>query len=243
MEYAEQLYKLAGESKALDPVGINCHIGSQIMDVDPFSQSLECLLHLVERLSSLGIRLKHIDVGGGLGVSYRDEPSPSPHELIDSIIPKLSGYDLKLVVEPGRSIIANAGVLATKVTYLKNNEHRRFAIVDAAMNDLIRPSLYDAWQEIKPIRLGEESRQLWDVVGPICETADFLGKDRSLALKEGDLLAVMNAGAYGYSMASNYNSRPRPIELLVDKEEVHIISHREPLTSLWDRERLLPEST
>ncbi len=236
---ALKLYQIANESRFLHPTGIDCHIGSQIVDLAPFQESLTCLLSLVDKLDTQGIQLQHIDVGGGLGVPYRTEHVISPQVMIKDLLQHLAGYDIELIIEPGRSIVANAGALLTEVLFLKESEDRRFAVVDAAMNDLIRPSLYEAWQDIQPVETRAGDKLNWDIVGPICESADFLGKSRSLCLAEGDLLSIMDSGAYGFAMASNYNSRPRAIEIMVDRREIHVIGERESLTELWAREHLL----
>ena len=233
---ARQLYQLANEHAALNPVGVDCHIGSQIEEVAPFVQSLECLLDLIHDLRTLDIRLQHIDLGGGLGVNYQAETPPSIHDYVAVLKERLADQDLELVLEPGRSIVAEAGALITEVLYLKPTADKHFAIVDAAMNDLLRPALYSAWQDIQPVTLHDGESQAWDVVGPICETADFLGKNRAMVLSQGDLLSIMGAGAYGFGMASNYNSRPRVAEVLVQGETTHLIGKRENLSDLWQRE-------
>ena len=233
---ARQLYQMADEHAALNPVGVDCHIGSQIEEVAPFVQSLECLLDLIHDLRTLGIRLHHIDLGGGLGVHYQAETPPSIHDYAAVLKARLKDQDLELVLEPGRSIVAEAGALITEVLYLKPTLDKHFAIVDAAMNDLLRPALYSAWQDIQPVRLRDGESRVWDVVGPICETSDFLGKDRAMVLSPGDLLSIMGAGAYGFGMASNYNTRPRVAEVMVQGEATHLIGQRESLSDLWQRE-------
>ena len=233
---ARQLYQMADEHAALNPVGVDCHIGSQIEEVAPFVQSLECLLDLIHDLRTLGIRLHHIDLGGGLGVHYQAETPPSIHDYAAVLKAQLKDQDLELVLEPGRSIVAEAGALITEVLYLKPTLDKHFAIVDAAMNDLLRPALYSAWQDIQPVRLRDGESRVWDVVGPICETSDFLGKDRAMVLSPGDLLSIMGAGAYGFGMASNYNTRPRVAEVMVQGEATHLIGQRESLSDLWQRE-------
>ena len=233
---ARRLYLLANEHTALNPVGVDCHIGSQIEEIAPFVQSLECLLDLVNDLRTLGIRLEHIDLGGGLGVNYQAETPPSIHDYVAVLKERLADQDLELVLEPGRSIVAEAGALMTEVLYLKPTSDKHFAIVDAAMNDLLRPALYSAWQDIQPVTLHDGESHVWDVVGPICETADFLGKNRAMVLSQGDLLSIMGAGAYGFGMASNYNSRPRVAEVMVQGETTHLIGKRENLSDLWQRE-------
>ena len=234
---ARRLYRVARDNPSLDPVGIDCHIGSQILDIAPFLESLDCLLALIDHLTAEGINLRHLDIGGGLGVSYQ-ESAPAIGEYMSVLAAHLGSRDLELVLEPGRSIVALAGALLTRVLYLKPSEAKSFAIVDAAMNDLLRPALYDAWQDIQAVTPREGDARDWDVVGPICETGDFLGKDRTLVLTEGDLLAVMGAGAYGFAMASNYNTRPRAAEVMVSGESVHLVGQRESLSDLWQRESI-----
>ena len=233
---ARQLYQIAEEHTALNPVGVDCHIGSQIEETAPFVESLECLLDLVHDLRTLGIRLQHIDLGGGLGVNYQAETPPSIHDYVAVLKERLQDQALELVLEPGRSIVAEAGALITEVLYLKPTADKHFAIVDAAMNDLLRPALYSAWQDIQPVALQDGESHVWDVVGPICETGDFLGKNRAMVLSQGDLLSIMGAGAYGFGMASNYNSRPRVAEVMVQGETAHLIGKRENLSDLWQRE-------
>lgn len=235
VDTARRLYRQADAMNSLEPVGIDCHIGSQIVDVQPFIASLDCLLHLIDELKEDGISLHHLDIGGGLGVPYETE-APSVKEYVAALAERLTDRDLELLLEPGRSIVAMAGALLTRVEYLKPNDIRQFAIVDAAMNDLLRPSLYGAWQDIEAVRPRKGEAKTWDIVGPVCETGDFLGKDRVLCLSQGDLLAVMGAGAYGFSMASNYNSRARPAEVLVTGDRAHVIGQRETLNALWERE-------
>ena len=235
VDTARRLYRQADAVNSLEPVGIDCHIGSQIVDIQPFIASLDCLLHLIDELKEDGISLHHLDIGGGLGVPY-DSEAPSVKEYVSALAERLTDRDLELLLEPGRSIVAMAGALLTRVEYLKPNDIRQFAIVDAAMNDLLRPSLYGAWQDIEAVRPRKGEAQTWDIVGPVCETGDFLGKDRVLCLSQGDLLAVMGAGAYGFSMASNYNSRTRPAEILITGDRAHLIGQRETLNALWERE-------
>ncbi|WP_206486048.1 diaminopimelate decarboxylase [Thalassotalea sp. G2M2-11] len=238
---AYRIYAKAAQYSYIQVKGIDCHIGSQLTETQPFLDALDRVLLLVDNLAEQGIELSHIDVGGGLGVCYRDEKPPHPNEYAKAIAEKLTGRDITLIFEPGRAIMANAGILVTEVEFLKTNQDRHFALVDAAMNDLIRPSLYQAWQDIIPVT---EKPQLptrnYDIVGPVCETGDFLGKDRSLAIEAGDLLAVRSSGAYGFTMSSNYNSRPRAAELMVDGEQAYLIRERESLESLWQGETLLP---
>ncbi len=234
VEEAVCLYHQAAASPHLEVIGIDCHIGSQITRIDPFLDALERILALVERLRGEGIALHHIDVGGGLGVRYQDETPPSPATFAAAIAERVAPTGLQLLIEPGRSVVADAGLLLTRVEYLKENEGHRFIIVDAAMNDLMRPALYGAWQAIEPVVevAGREAR-VADVVGPVCETGDFLGKQRSLAVVEGDLLAVFGAGAYGFSMSSNYNSRPRAAEVVVDGSELLLARPRESVAALF----------
>ncbi|WP_455232678.1 diaminopimelate decarboxylase [Geopseudomonas aromaticivorans] len=240
IDVAERVYARAAELPNLDVIGVDCHIGSQLTQLEPFLDALERLLALVDRLAARGIHIKHLDLGGGLGVRYRDEEPPLAGAYIAAVRERLAGRELALVFEPGRSIVANAGVLLTRVEYLKHTEHKDFAVIDAAMNDLIRPALYQAWMDIVPVqpRTGEARR--YDLVGPICETGDFLGKDRELVLAEGDLLAVRSAGAYGFVMSSNYNTRGRAAEVLVDGEQVHLVRRRESIEELYAGESLLP---
>ena len=234
-------YEYAASLPNLDIVGIDCHIGSQLTETQPFVDALDRVIVMIDTLKEMGIQLKHIDIGGGLGVTYKDETPPSVEEYANALRPALEKLGLKVYMEPGRSISANAGVLLTKVDLLKPTTHRNFAIIDAAMNDLIRPALYEAWMDIQPVtpRTDVESKA-WDVVGAICETGDFLGKDRELAIAENDILAVMGAGAYGFVMSSNYNTRGRAAEVMVDADQAHLIRERESIESLWERERLLP---
>lgn len=234
-------YQYASSLSNLNVKGVDCHIGSQLTELTPFLDALDRVLLLINNLAEHGINLSHLDVGGGLGVCYQDETPPHPEEYAKALAEKLSGYDLKLIYEPGRAIMANAGILVTEVEYLKENEERNFAIVDAAMNDLIRPALYQAWQAIIPVEHRDDiEAKNYDVVGPVCETGDFLGKDRSLAINAGDLLAVRSAGAYGFTMSSNYNSRPRAEEVMVDGNEIHRVRQRESIEQLWLGESLLP---
>ncbi len=238
---AQALYQHAASLPNVAVKGVDCHIGSQLTEMTPFLDALDRVLLLIDNLAEEGIHLSHLDVGGGLGVCYQGETPPHPDQYAKAIVEKLANYDLTVVYEPGRAIMANAGMLVTEVEFLKSNEERNFAIVDAAMNDLIRPSLYQAWQDIVPVEQRDNiSNKMYDVVGPVCETGDFLGKDRSLAIEAGDLLAVRSAGAYGFTMSSNYNSRPRAAEVLVDGSECHVIRQRETIEQLWQGEVLLP---
>ena len=241
IEQALEVYEQAAAMSHLEVKGVDCHIGSQLTQVQPFVDALDRVLLLIEQLVEKGISIEHLDVGGGLGIRYHDEAPPEPGEYAEAIKARLNNSELELLIEPGRAIAGNAGVLLTKVEYLKQTGHKNFAIVDAAMNDLLRPSLYSAWQEIVPVQPRDDVRaQSYDIVGPVCETGDFLGKDRNLAIQAGDLLAVRSAGAYGFSMSSNYNSRPRPAELMVDSNAVHVIRRRESIDELFAQESLLP---
>jgi diaminopimelate decarboxylase len=233
-------YQRAAALPALDVVGIDCHIGSQLTDTAPFVDALARVLILLDRLEAAGIKLKHLDLGGGLGIRYKDETPPQPAELVAALLAGLAGRDLEILLEPGRAIVGNAGVLLTEVLYLKHNQQRNFAIVDAAMNDLLRPALYGAWQEIVPLVPRKDvPSQVYDVVGPVCETGDFLGKARELALQQGDYLAVRSAGAYGFSMSSNYNTRPRAAEVMIDGDRAVVVRQRETLQQLMEGETVL----
>ena len=242
MEKAIQLYLHATKMKGICIKGLDFHIGSQLTSIKPILDALDRILTLNDQLISRDIFIEHINIGGGLGVTYEDEMPPTPNELILAVKEKLHGIDLKIVVEPGRSIAANAGILVTKVEYLKNHEEKNFAIIDGAMNDLIRPALYGAWQKIVPVKkaAGNESTA-YDIVGPICESADALGKNRSLNINAGDLLAIKSAGAYGFVMSSNYNTRPRAPEIMINGSEVHLIRERETVSDLFQNEYLLPD--
>ncbi len=240
IEQALTEYQRAASLPHLEVVGVDCHVGSQLTSTGPFLDALERILMLAEALANRGIHLHHLDLGGGLGIRYRDEQPPEPDELATALNERLGNAPYEILIEPGRAIAGNAGILLTRVEYLKSNSIKNFAIVDAAMNDLLRPSLYKAWQAILPVvEGGSGDAKTWDIVGPVCETGDFLGKDRLLPLREGDLLAVRSAGAYGFSMSSNYNSRPRPAEVMVDGEQVHLVRAREPLASLYAGENLV----
>ncbi|MGA4528803.1 diaminopimelate decarboxylase [Ectopseudomonas chengduensis] len=240
IEQAEAVYARAAELPNLEVIGVDCHIGSQLTTLEPFLDALDRLLLLVDKLAARGITIKHLDLGGGLGVQYRDEQPPLAGDYITAVRKRLQGRDLGLVFEPGRFIVANAGVLLTQVEYLKHTEHKDFAIVDAAMNDLIRPALYQAWMNVSPVQPREGEARNYDLVGPICETGDFLAKDRQLVLAEGDLLAVRSAGAYGFVMSSNYNTRGRAAEVLVDGEQAYEVRRRETVQELYAGESLLP---
>jgi diaminopimelate decarboxylase len=237
-------YRRAAAMPHVNVIGIDCHIGSQLTETSPFLDALERVLALAAALEQEGIVLHHLDLGGGLGIRYKDEAPPEPAEYIRAVLARLGKTKYEIMLEPGRAIVGNAGILVTQVEYLKQAANRNFAIVDAAMNDLLRPSLYGAWQEIVPVQCGvkttaDAAEQSWDIVGPVCETGDFLGKSRRLALAQGDLLAVRSAGAYGFSMSSNYNSRPRAAEVLVDKDQSYLIRARESIEQLWSGERLI----
>ena len=238
---AEAVYARAAELPNLKVVGVDCHIGSQLTSLPPFLDALDRLLALIDRLAARGIRIEHLDLGGGLGVRYKDETPPLAGDYIAAVRERIAGRNLALVFEPGRSIVANAGVLLTRVEYLKHTEHKDFAIIDAAMNDLIRPALYQAWMDVVPVSPREGEARAYDLVGPICETGDFLAKNRELVLEEGDLLAVCSAGAYGFVMSSNYNTRGRAAEVLVDGEQAFEVRRRETLEELYAGESLLPE--
>jgi diaminopimelate decarboxylase len=228
IDTAIEAYKVAKDLPAINVIGVDCHIGSQLTEVAPFLDALTRVLALVDALDAEGIHIRHLDLGGGLGVRYNNETPPEPAEYVSQVIRQLGDRKIELVMEPGRSISANAGVLLTRVEYIKPTPHKNFAIIDAAMNDLLRPSLYGAWQKIVSVNNdSSEPEQIYDLVGPVCETGDFLGKDRPLRIKAGDLLAVKSAGAYGFSMSSNYNSRNRAAEVLVDGDKTHLVRARE----------------
>ena len=242
IDEAPMVYLRAAEMANIDIAGVDCHIGSQLTETTPFVDALVRVLHLVDTLIAKGIALRHIDIGGGLGITYRDETPPLPGDYAAPLLDKLAGRDLKVILEPGRAIVGNAGVLLTRVEYLKHNAEKNFAIVDAAMNDLMRPALYEAWMEIVPVsRRSNITARHYDVVGPVCETGDFLGKDRELAVEAGDLIAVRSAGAYGSSMSSNYNTRPRAAEVMVDGSKVQLVRRRETIADLYACESLLQE--
>ncbi|MFI4979831.1 MAG: diaminopimelate decarboxylase [Nevskiales bacterium] len=238
---AERLYALAQSLPGIEVHGVACHIGSQLLELSPFLDALDRVLALIDRLAANGIRLRHIDVGGGLGVRYHDETPPEPAQWARALRPKLEGRGLTVMTEPGRAIAGNAGILLTRVELLKPTPHKNFAVIDAAMNDLIRPSFYDAWHEVLPVQEQATTQaQTWDLVGPVCESGDWLARDRSLALAEGDLLAFRTAGAYGFVMSSNYNTRPRAAEVLVDGGHTHLARARETIDDLLRGEALLP---
>jgi diaminopimelate decarboxylase len=234
-----RVYREAAALPHLRVIGIDCHIGSQLTEIAPFAEALDRVIDLVDALAAAGITLEHIDIGGGVGIRYRDETPPALDEYARVLLKRLSHRRETLVVEPGRSLVGNAGWLLTRVEYLKHGETKDFAIVDAAMNDLMRPALYDAWHDILPVRERQGETRGYAIVGPICESGDFLGHDRELALAEGDLLAICSTGAYGMSMSSNYNTRPRAAEVMVDGGDSHLVREREPLASLFQHESVL----
>jgi diaminopimelate decarboxylase len=241
IEDAMALYRRAADMRHIRVTGIDCHIGSQLTRTLPFVDALDRVLALVDGLAVEGITLQHLDIGGGLGIRYRDEAPPEPSEYARALRERLQDRSLEILMEPGRAIVGNAGVLLTRVEYLKCTAHKNFAIVDAAMNDLIRPSLYNAWQEIVAAqKLPDRMSRQYDVVGPVCETGDFLGKERELAIAGGDLLVIRSSGAYGFTMSSNYNSRPRAAEVMVDGDTLHLVRQRETLDDLMHGETLLP---
>lgn len=240
-EDALALYRKASRLPGIKVAGIDCHIGSQLTEIAPFLAALDRVLALVDRLQRAGIRLEHIDLGGGLGIQYRNEQPPELKDYISRLFRRLGKRRIRLLFEPGRVLVGNAGLLLTRVEYLKPGEAKNFAIVDAAMNDLIRPALYAAWHRIEAVRPRIAPPRRYDIVGPICETGDFLGRNRRLALEQGDLLAIHSAGAYGMSMGSNYNSRPRVAEVMVDGDRVFLIRERERVANLFAGEHLLPE--
>ena len=240
MEEAIGLFHSATKDKNLNVLGIDCHIGSQVTEIGPFIDALKNLITTINKLKSDGINISHVDIGGGLGITYSDETPPHPKEYAKAIIEELKGLDITLVMEPGRVIVGNAGVLVTKVLYTKKGPKKEFVVVDAAMNDLLRPALYDAHQEIVPIDESKDDKsKTVDVVGPVCESGDFLARDRKMSpVKQGDLLAVMSAGAYGFSMSSNYNSRSRVAEILVKEGKYAVIRKRESLKDLMLGEKI-----
>jgi len=240
IEDATEVYQIIANSEHLKVVGVDCHIGSQLTDVTPFVDALDRVLALVDRLAEKNIQLHHLDLGGGLGIRYHDETPPLPEEQMAALMQRLNGREFEILIEPGRAIAGNAGILLTRVQYIKHNEAKNFAVVDAAMNDLMRPALYQAWQAIEPVIENPLAQsKVYDVVGPICETGDFLGKERELAIEQGDLLAVMSAGAYGFTMSSNYNSRPRIAEIMVDGESYQVVRQRESVEQLFENESML----
>jgi diaminopimelate decarboxylase len=239
---AFDVYQQAAKMDSIAVVGVDCHIGSQLTDITPFIDAMKHLLVLVDRLADAGIKLHHIDIGGGLGVCYQNEAVPSLESYMDALAPLLKGRTETLIMEPGRSITANAGILLMQVQVIKKNGDKNFAIVDAAMNDMLRPALYDAWMDINTVETESENNEIYDVVGPVCETGDFLAKDRALSISEGDYLYLSSAGAYGFTMSSNYNSRPRVAEVMVDNKKIHLVRARETLEDLVRGEQLVQES-
>lgn len=241
VEQAREVYHLAATLPNVKITGMDCHIGSQLTELQPFLDATDRLIILMEQLKQDGIVLKHLDLGGGLGVTYTDEMPPHPTDYTKALLEKLKNFDLEIILEPGRAISANSGILVTKVEYIKTNESRNFAIVDAGMNDMIRPALYEAYMNIVEVdRTLSREKAVYDVVGPICETSDFLGKQRELSIAAGDYLVQRSAGAYGASMNSNYNSRPRTAEVIVDDDQAYLIRRRENYENLWQLENLLP---
>jgi len=241
IESALPICKTLKNFSHLNLVGLACHIGSQLIELNPLTDAIDRIIELAEKLINENLSLKHLDIGGGLGVNYQDEIPPTIEQYISSALTHLKTWPLKIIIAPGRAIMADAGILLTKVEYLKHTSHKNFAIVDAAMNDLARPSLYSAWQNIIPVALHSHTSEInYDIVGPICESADFLGKERKLNLTVGDYLAICTVGAYGFSMSSNYNSRPRAAEVLVDRDQAYLIRKREGISDLFAHESLLP---
>lgn len=241
IQLAPEVYARALELPNIVIKGVDCHIGSQLTQLRPFLDALDRVLALVDKLAEMGINIEHLDLGGGLGVTYRDETPPTPAEYLTAVKAKLAGRKLSIILEPGRSIAANAGIFVTTVEYLKCTEHKNFAIIDGAMNDLIRPALYGAWQEIVSVKENSGAQKMkYDLVGPVCETGDFLGKERELAIEQGDLLVVKSAGAYGFVMASNYNTRNRPAEIMVDGSECFVVRQRETFEYQFSLESILP---
>ncbi|WP_019937352.1 diaminopimelate decarboxylase [Bordetella sp. FB-8] len=243
IEDAPQAYRIAASLPGLHVVGVDCHIGSQLTDISPYFDALDKLIDLIDTLKASGIAIAHLDLGGGLGIRYTDEVQPSPKALLDHVFERLAarGYGhLHLVLEPGRSLVGNAGLLLTTVQYLKHAQARNFAIVDAGMNDLLRPSLYTAWHGLRAVRPRAGATRVYDVVGPVCESGDWLAKERALCVQQDDVLALESAGAYGMTMASNYNSRPRPAEVMVDGEKYYVVRQRESISDLTRGESRLP---
>ncbi|HNB18950.1 MAG TPA: diaminopimelate decarboxylase [Agitococcus sp.] len=241
IEDALGVYLEAAQLEGLEVIGIDCHIGSQLTTTTPFADALDRVLAMIDTLATHNIHIEHLDIGGGLGVRYRDETPPSPAEYAQALLPKLAGRNFTVYLEPGRAIAANAGILVTQVEFLKPTAHKNFAIIDAAMNDLIRPSLYGSWMDIIPVQINPNTEnKVYDIVGAVCETGDFLGKDRDLAINAGDLLAVCGAGAYGFVMSSNYNTRGRAAEVMVDGEQAYLIRRRETINELFALESVLP---
>jgi len=239
-EDAPRLYRKAASLQALRVIGIDFHIGSQITEIEPFVAALDKVLEFVDMLDASGSPLQHIDLGGGLGIRYRDEEPPAVKDYLASLFKRIGRRKLKILFEPGRSLVGNTGLLLTRIEYLKHSTTKNFAVTDAGMNDLLRPALYEAWHEVLPVEKHTGRAQSYDIVGPVCESADFFAHDRTLTLSPGDLLAVMSAGAYAMSMSSNYNSRPRPAEVMVDGKAIHLVRERESTEGLFASERLLP---
>jgi diaminopimelate decarboxylase len=237
---AEKLYSVARKFANLRIEGLDCHIGSQLTELDPFVAASEKILHLLDRLERQGLHISHLDLGGGLGIRYSRENPPPVRNYVHALCAAIGSRNQRILIEPGRALVGNAGLLLTRIEYLKHTPRRNFAIVDAAMNDLVRPALYDAYHDILPVAENGVGVKSYQIVGPVCETGDFLGHDRTLALSRGDLLAVMSAGAYGMSMSSNYNTRPRAAEVMVDGDQVHLIRERESMEQLMAGEKLLP---
>ena len=243
IEEAKRMFRQAQELKHVESKGVACHIGSQLLEIHPFVDAVEKVVDFLDELVEEEIELNHIDIGGGFGIRYQEERPPEPHSYMNAAIKIMErrGWRIPMIIEPGRAIVGNAGVLLTRVEYLKHNDHRNFAVVDAGMNDLLRPALYRGYHDILPVmRTSERTSKVYDIVGPVCESSDFLGQNRSLAVAEGDLLVVRSAGAYGFAMSSSYNSRPRPAEVVVDQDQFHIVRKRETLDQLTEGECLLP---
>jgi diaminopimelate decarboxylase len=237
---AEKLYLSAQKFSNIQFTGLDCHIGSQLIELNPFIEAAEKVLGLLSRLEAQGSRIEHLDLGGGLGIRYSSETPPLARDYVAALCAKIGQRNQRILIEPGRALVGNSGLLLTRVEYLKHTPYRDFAIVDAAMNDLIRPALYDAYHEVLPVAVSDGDAKMYQIVGPVCETGDFLGHDRRLSLRQGDLLAVMSAGAYGMSMSSNYNTRPRAAEVMVDGDHIHLIRERESVEQLIAHERILP---
>ncbi len=239
-EDALPLYRTAAGMANLRITGIDCHISSQVTEIPPFIAALQKLLDLVDRLAAEHIPIAHVDIGGGLGIRYRDESPPAVADYIHALTACLGDHKQKIMFEPGRSLVGNTGILLARVEYLKHGAHRNFAVIDAAMNDLIRPALYDAWHDILPVKPRRTPARRYEIVGPVCESGDFLGHDRELSLAEGDFVAIMSAGAYGMTMSSNYNTRPRAAEVMISGDDMHVIRERETIAQLIAPEHLLP---
>jgi diaminopimelate decarboxylase len=237
---AEKLYLSAQQFSNIRFTGLDCHIGSQLTELNPFIEAAEKVLGLLARIEAQGSRIEHLDLGGGLGIQYSSETPPLARDYVTALCAKIGQRNQRILIEPGRALVGNSGLLLTRVEYLKHTPYRDFAIVDAAMNDLIRPALYDAYHEVLPVAVSDGDAKMYQIVGPVCETGDFLGHDRRLSLRQGDLLAVMSAGAYGMSMSSNYNTRPRAAEVMVDGDHIHLIRERESVEQLIAHERILP---